>query len=180
MGFEVGFFDIEATNLDANRGHILCAAVKVSGIKQPYIARIDEFADFKDRMWYDKTICQDIAEALAGLDMVVTQYGSRYDIPFVNSRLLYHKLPPLAPLMHCDIWRIARTHLALSSNRLETMSLFLHTKANKDHLDWETWERAAYGDKVSLDAIVDHCRRDVLVLEEIFEALKPFIKQIRR
>ena len=178
MGFKIGFFDIEATSLHANRGHLLCAALKIAGERKPYIYRLDENLVVTEH-WNDKNLCDVIADGLSGLDLIVTQYGSRYDIPFFNSRMLFHGYKPIPAKMHVDVWRISRSRLALSSNRLESVSRFFKTKENKDHLDWETWERAAYGDTPALDAIVDHCRRDVLVLEEVFDTLKPFIKQIR-
>lgn len=179
MAFRVAMFDIECTELVANRGHILCASLKTSDEDTPKTWRIDDYKLFKKEPWNDRELCTDLAEALEGCDLLVGWYSSRYDWPFLNSRLVKNGLLPLDRRLHHDLWRTARANLCLTSNRLESVSDFLGTKIKKNHLDWVTWEKAAFGIKEAMDYLAEHCELDVLVLEEAFDRLKGFIRQVR-
>jgi len=56
-----------------------------------------------------------------------------------------------------------------------TISEFIGTKDEKNAIKPEQWIRALGGHRSSMDYIVEHCRRDVLVLEEVYERLKPLV-----
>ena len=179
MAWKIGYFDIEATELTANRGHLLCAALKIDGVEAPTVWRITDYKLFKKEPWSDADLCHAIAAGVEGLDLVVTWFGGGYDLPFVNSRLLKHGQRPIERRLHQDAWRLARANLKLTSNRLESVSDFFGTKDKKNHLNWDVWEQAAFGVKEAMDYIADHCALDVTVLEEVFTRLKVFIRQVR-
>jgi len=75
---------------------------------------------------------------------------------------------------------VARRHFAMSWNGLESLSVFLETKARKSPVDGGLWLRAILDhDKAALDAIVKHCVNDVLVLEEVVTKLQPYLGKIQ-
>lgn len=168
-------WDIEASNLSADFGIVLCVGFKDVGTGKPEVLNILDYSK-GDLIKAEKKLLVDVSERLLDTDVWLTHYGTWYDIPFVNSRLIYHNLPVLPPnFSHLDTWKISRNRLKLRNNRLITISEFLGTREEKNAIKPEQWLRALGGHKASMDYIVEHCRRDVLVLEQAYVRLRPLV-----
>lgn len=168
-------WDIEASNLNADFGVILTIGFKTVGEGETEVLRIDDYGE-KNLIKAEKKLLKDASERLLNADVWLTHFGQWYDIPFVNSRLLYHHLPVLPPnFSHIDTWKIAKNRLKLRNNRLVTIQEFLGLKEEKNAIKPEQWLRALSGHRPSMDYIVEHNRRDVLVLEETYNRLRPLV-----
>lgn len=169
-------WDLECSGLNADFGIILCAGFKeVGSSHKPEVYNILDYTG-KDLIAAEKELLKDISNRLLDSDVWLTHYGTWFDVPFVNSRLLYHNLPTLpANYAHLDTWKISRNRLKLRSNRLVTISEFIGTKDEKNAIKPEQWIRAIGGHKPSMAYIVDHCKRDVAVLEEVYNKLRPLV-----
>lgn len=170
-------WDLECSNLSADFGIILCAGFKEVGKGKPEVLNLLDYtgAD-EDLIKAEKRLLKDITAKLLDADSWLTHFGTWYDIPFVNSRLLYHGLPVLpAAFPHIDTWKTSKNRLKLRNNRLITISEFIGTAEEKNAIKPEQWLRALGGHRPSMAYIVEHCRRDVVVLEEVYNALRPLI-----
>lgn len=167
-------WDLETSNLSANFGYILCAGWKALGEKKTHVIKITDFPLFKKDPTNDKEVAKAMREVLTEADGWVTWYGSKFDEPYLNSRLMNHGLHPCPPMgrAHIDGWRIARYKMKLNSNRLATVTRFLGME-DKTALDGPTWIKAQAGHKPSLKYVYDHCYQDVRVLEQVYEKIKP-------
>lgn len=124
----------------------------------------------------ERRLLVDLSEELLKADCWLTWFGTYFDIPFLNTRLLYHGLPVLPPnFKHIDGWKTSKNRLRLGNNRLNSVQQFLNLDAKKTHLKGEYWILAMTGDKQAMKYIVDHCYQDVLVLEQAYERLRPLI-----
>lgn len=168
-------FDIEASNLSADFGIILCVGFKEIGGGKTEVYSIADYPG-KTLIQQEKNLLKDVREKLLSADVWIAHFGKYFDTVFVNSRLLYHKLSTLPtnfPLI--DTWRTAKNALKLRNNRLITLQEFLKLKNEKNAILPEQWILALSGHKPSIAYIVDHCRRDVDVLAEVYERLRPLI-----
>lgn len=167
--------DIEASNLTADFGIVLCCGFKEVGKGKAEVPCILDYrgGDLLDK---EKRLLAAMSERMLTADVWLTHYGRGYDVPFINSRLLYHRLPTLPPnFPHIDTWKVSRYQLKLRNNRLNTISEFLKTQDEKNKIKPEQWLFALGGDPKSMKYIVEHCRRDVVVLEEVYTRLRPLI-----
>lgn len=169
--------DIEASNLSADFGIILTFGSKVVGKGKVEVLNILDYRGASgDLIMAEKRMLVDISKRMLSADVWLTHYGTWYDLVFINSRLLYHNMPVLPPSYpHIDTWKIARNRLKLRNNRLATIQEFLNLPSEKNAIKPEQWIRALGGHKASMDYIVEHNRRDVLVLEEAYNRLRPLI-----
>lgn len=176
---EILAWDIEASGLNADFGIVLCVGFKTVGKGRPEVFNVLDYRNKdKDLIRAERKLLIDVSEKLLTGDVWLTHYGSRgrYDLNFVNTRLLYHRLPMLpTKFPQIDTWRVARNDLKLRSNRLVVISEFLGTKDEKNAIKPEQWIRALGGHEPSMDYIVEHCRRDVLVLEEVYNLIRPLV-----
>jgi uncharacterized protein YprB with RNaseH-like and TPR domain len=168
-------WDIEASNLAADFGIVLCVGFKEVGVGKPEVLNILNYAG-KDLIAKEKKLLKDVSAKLLTADVWLYHFGMYYDLPFINTRLLYHNLPILPPNFSAiDTWKISRNRLKLRNNRLITISEFMGTEDEKNAIKPEQWIRALGGHSPSMDYIVEHCRRDVLVLEEVYNRLRPLV-----
>lgn len=170
-----GYLDIESSQLNASFGHMLSWALKLRGGKV--------FSDFiKVRtLQEEKRIIQSLLQTLNKVDEVVTYYGTRFDIPFIRTRALYHdlKFPEYMSHHHLDLYYVARSRLRLYSNRLAVVSTFLGFP-DKTTLKPEIWVQASFGSKEAIKYIHEHNIADVVVLEKVHNVLEPFMRGVSR
>lgn len=172
---KIGLWDLEATSLTANWGTLLCGGIKEYGKKGVEIFSVDDYPEYTKDPTNDRRLVTDLRDRLSDFDVWVTWYGRRYDVPMLNSRLVFHGLATLPRIPHVDGWETARKELKLTSNRLVSVQGFLGLKEEKSPVEGTTWVKAIAGDRKSLRYIQEHCRKDVLVLEEAYTRLRPLM-----
>lgn len=172
-------FDLETSDLEADKGIILCACIKSSKHNKMITIRTDDTNPGwkKGFRGNDKETVQQIAGVLADHDLLVAHNGNRFDVPFVRTRLLRWGLPRLPELKLVDPMLIAFRKLRLRSNGLGNISDHLGISDRKTPLYLSLWMDAILnGSRKSMDKIVEHCVADVNVLEGVLNVVKPYIK----
>lgn len=181
IGLRTLYVDIEATNLGAMFGHILCCSFADEyGNVETY--RLD------DPKFRGKTIIDDgplaaaIRDRIEKVDIVVGHNFRLYDKAFVNARLIKAGERPInSGLKIIDsLYLVGGQNMRLGSRRLESVAKFLSLPVQKTPLDGETWQLAGAGDIDALNSVVEHCEHDVLVERLAFAKLRPFVSVIHR
>lgn len=172
-------FDIETTNLGADFGIILCAVVKPIGNGfKPRIFRLDNYV--KNTRNEDKLLVKDLKRELSRHDFLISYNGARFDIPFINTRLMYHKLTPMQAKLHIDMYRIAKSNFRMWRKGLAQVIGLLDIPEKKTLIEPKYWRWAMMGDKQAMNKVVEHCIQDVLSLEMASNRLIPLVKNIKR
>lgn len=174
----IGFLDIETHDLQANFGYMIAWCIKPLGSASEEIENdVITIADIKAaqeslKNEVDSRIVKSLVEKLSEYDLIVTYYGSRFDVKYIRTRAIKDKLPvPLyGELIHWDLYFVARNRLKLSSNRLgEVARLFgVNTKT---YLDGDHWTHGPLGNMESMKYILEHNKQDVITLEKVFFGL---------
>lgn len=181
VGFRMGFFDIETTGLTAMIGRLLSCSIA------------DNFGNLSTATIIDlpgKTIIDDSVLAewyrdeLEKYDILVGWNSKLYDIPMLNARLMrWGRRPIRGDMMHADImWnaRPGKAGIRIGSSKLDNVAKFFRTRHQKTEIDWDTWTLAGTGDADAIAEVTRHGRADVLVTRDVFNHLKPLIKNIHR
>lgn len=172
-------FDLETSALEGDRGIILCAVIKSSLQKKPIVIRTDDL----NPKWKtglrgdDEAAVRRIAEILEKHDVLVAHNGSRFDMPFLRTRMARWGLKRLPDMKLVDPCSIAWRKFRLRSNSLGAIADHIGLKDRKTPLDMSTWADAILnGSRAAMDLIVKHCIADVRVLEGVLELVKPFVR----
>lgn len=169
------FWDIETTNLSANFGFIVCVGFKRLGEATKVVSIADYPKSFAKKHYNDFFVVQEAKKIIEASEVICTHYGSRFDLPFLNARLIKHGLTPVPPdIPHIDTWRISRYKLQLNSNRLATIAEYFNL-GTKSPVTSDAWLGAMSGDQKSIDYVVKHCKLDVDILERVYMKLRPLI-----
>jgi len=175
----IGFLDIETSNLDANFGIVLSWCIKVGNkMYGDYITKQDLMND----KIVDKRILQSCIAQIGQCHKIVTHYGSRFDIPYLRTRALHHKIyfPLYGEIRQEDTWIMARNSLRLNSNRQNVVAEALLGHSIKTRINPKYWREALMGDKRAIAYIYDHNQKDAIELEKNFNKLQPYVRKGNR
>jgi len=166
------YLDIETSALRANEGRIV--AIGILKGKNPEVR-------FSVSLEEESIILDWLKRELDGCDLLVTWNGSSFDIPFILSRALFHRIhiPSLLRVQSLDLYEWSKSHLHLSSHRLESVARFLgiNVLGNFHGGDMPSlYKLAESGDEEAKRLIMEHCREDLTVLKGVHERLKPLVE----
>lgn len=148
-------------------GRVLCFAWKWIGEKGPvqYISELD-----------GKGIMLDKAHALLDeADIVVTYNGKKFDIPTLNKEFLEGGYSPPAPYKQVDLYRVAKGRFRFASNKMDHLAKQLGVKTKIRHSGHELWVQCMAGDKKAWMKMERYNKRDVLILDKLYERMLPWI-----
>lgn len=162
--------------LRASITSIICMGWKVLGSKDVNCINAWDFPEWLEDINDDKKVCEAAYEVLHDADCVVGHNSKRFDWKFLQTRLLFHGLPPLPKMHHVDTCAIAKTNMFVLNNRLNTLAQFLTDIEKLDHGEgWKLWVRTYNRDAEAMALMEQYCKQDVVVLEAVFNRLKPVI-----
>jgi uncharacterized protein YprB with RNaseH-like and TPR domain len=170
---KIGYFDIESSNLSSDFGTVLCYAIKH---KDGLISNSLTPQEIKDGI-YDKRLLTDLCKDLRKFHRIITWYGYKFDIPFVRSRAMLHKLgfPLYKEVYHTDAYQRAKVLIrTLHSKRLGVVASFYGIKAKEHPLNPTIWLRCLSGDQEALNFVQMHCNEDTASLEAVWKRLAPY------
>lgn len=148
--------------------YIICGAWKELGAKKVEAVAINKPGD-------DYEVVKTLRDTLASADIIVHHHGDAFDLKKLNARIIYHGLDPLPKILTIDTKKEAKKIAAFSSNRLDHLSKKL-IGIGKIHVDFDLWIKVIKGDKKALKKMVEYNKVDVIRCEEVYDVLKPYMK----
>ena len=127
----------------------------------------------------DSRIVKELADLVREADVVVAHNGDRFDIPILNARLAYHRLEPLGYVRSVDTLRHAKKDLRLPSNKLDYLGDFFLGE-RKIKVDFELWRNVYKGDRKAMKEMLRYNKKDVVLLERVFDAMIPYCNRLPR
>lgn len=164
------FWDIFNTNVGISQieeaVEMMCFAAKFYGN--------DEVLFFHGRDNRQQMI-QAAWDLLNEADVVVHFYGSNFDIPHLNREFLLNGFPPPRPFKQIDLKKQVAKRFKFTSNKLQFISTQLGLEG-KESTDFDLWKDCMHGDLAAWDRMESYNRQDVLLLEDVYEILLPWIE----
>lgn len=187
IGLRTVYADIEATDLGASWGHLLCCSF-CDEWGNTWTLRLDDPQYAGDNLADDRKLAVAIRDELEKFDVVVGHNFRLYDKPFINARVMLATTPeglPERPIrddlkIFDTLFAAGGQNLRLGSRRLDNIAKYFSLSEQKTPLTGQTWQLAAAGVKEAMDDVVEHCEHDVRVERLAFGRLKPFVKIIHR
>ena len=128
---------------------------------------VREFDDFR--------ITASLWRLLDEADVVVAHFGDRFDIPMLNSRAIVHGLVPYTSVKSIDTKQVASSQFKFPSNKLDALATYFNL-AGKLGTDFSLWKNCLAGDKEAIDKMREYNNQDVILLEEVYLRLRPWIR----
>ncbi|AYY11590.1 hypothetical protein EF847_01470 [Actinobacteria bacterium YIM 96077] len=108
-------------------------------------------------------------------DVVVHFNGKKFDVPHLNREFKAAGLAPPAPYKQLDILETVRRRFKLASNKLAYVAHWLGLENKAPHEGHELWVKCLAGDQKAWRTMRTYNKRDVTLLEEVHNELKPWL-----
>jgi DNA polymerase elongation subunit (family B) len=165
--FQTGYnISIPHGNIIKER-QILCAAWKfengkVDGIKW----------DGKS----DKKVVKACIDVMATADQIVGQNHRRFDLKWIRTRALHHRIPMPPVYKTVDTLTLFKRYFNFNSNRLDYVSKFL-TGEGKLPTDMQLWlDILIKNDQKQLEYMFKYNKVDIAKTEEVYKIIRPYVE----
>lgn len=123
----------------------------------------------------DSHLIKDLHQLFDEADVTVAHNGDRFDRRKANSRFLGCGLPPPSHYVTIDTLKAARRQFLQGSNSLQSLGEFLGLGGKLPTTGWHTWRGCIDGDPKAWAALKRYNKRDVSLLRDVYERIRPWI-----
>jgi len=155
--------------------HILCFAYKWLDQVRVKTVALPDFKGYKKNPDNDFNVVKAISDLFDKADVVIAHNGDRFDLPRINTRLVFHGISPPAPFKTIDTCKIARAKFGFNSNKLDDIGRLLKVGRKMVHTGFALWKGCLMGDVKSWKTMRKYNAQDVLLLENVYLKLRPFM-----
>lgn len=150
-------------------GYVLCWAAKWLGEEEIFFDSVYQSSP--------KKMLKGVHKLLDEADAVIHYYGSKFDIPTLNGEFLSYGLPPPAPYKQIDLIKTVKNQFKFPSYKLDYVAKVLKLKNQKiKNTGHSLWKGCMDKEADSWEKMETYNKGDVLVTEELYGVLKPWIK----
>lgn len=147
---------------------IICIAYKWVGEDKTHALTWDNNQD-------DKTMLEKFIKVANEADEIIGHNGDKFDLPWIRTRCLYHRVPIFPNYTTLDTLKNARSKFRFNSNKLDYIAKFLGIGA-KIHIGYDLWKKIVLNnDKKALKEMVEYCKNDVVILENVYNEMSSYI-----
>jgi hypothetical protein len=147
---------------------------KWRGEKKIHYHCLADYPGFERDIYDDRALVVDLNRLIySKADCLVAHNGDRFDQRKTKARYLKHNLTPPPPIKTIDTLKIAKRVFKLDSNRLNDIGEYLGL-GGKYVPKGDTWKRCYLGDRDAYREMGRYNKRDVDLLEKVFERLAPW------
>lgn len=156
--------NIDYENIIKERA-IICICFKWEGEKTVHSLTWDKDQD-------DKKMLEKFMKIANEADELVGHNGDKFDLPWIRTRCLYHRISAFPNYVTIDTLKAARAKFRFNSNRLDYIGTYLGI-GKKIKTTFGLWKSIVLGrDAKALEKMVHYCKGDVVLLEKIFQRMK--------
>lgn len=128
-----------------------------------------------DKNQDDKALIAALIPIMAQADEIIFHNGSRFDLPWIRTRALFHGLPPIPDVTERDTLKWARSKFYFNSNKLDYIAKYLGI-GGKLKTEFGLWKDVVLNkDTAALKRMAEYCANDVLLLEKVWARLYDLI-----
>jgi hypothetical protein len=124
-------------------------------------------AKMRERIWL----------AIDEADAIVHYNGVSFDEKHLNREFLEERLAPPSSYKTIDLYRTIKQRFRFASSKLEQVMRQLDLGQEKIRTDFSLWRRVLEGDKAARAEMREYNIRDVTLLQDLYEELKPWIER---
>ena len=155
--------------------HLLCFAYKWLGEKTVRTVALPDFPRYQKTKRDDRDVAQALWTLFDEADVVVAHNGNKFDQAKSRTRFLVHGFPQPSPFREVDTLQVARKHFAFTSASLDDLCRQLGIGRKEYDGGFKTWLGCMNGDPAAWRTMLKYNRRDVLMLEQLYLRMRPWI-----
>ena len=128
-----------------------------------------------DKDQCDKKMLESFIKVANEADELVGHNGDRFDLAWIRTRCLFHRIPVFPNYTTIDTLKSARSKFKFNSNKLDYIAKFLGI-GQKIHTGYDLWKKIVLDkDKDALEEMVTYCKGDVTLLEKVYAEMVNYL-----
>jgi len=160
-----------APDMVVERSRILCFAAK-------WIGEGTEPMFFSEYHNGRPNMLSEFWNLLNEADALVHFNGNRFDETKINKELLVQGYDPPSPFKHIDLYTVVKKNFDFAYKRLDQVAAELGLGRKVKHSGISLWKRCLAGDPEAWEKMREYNVQDVVLNEELFDVLKPWISTL--
>jgi DNA polymerase elongation subunit (family B) len=171
----IGFFWQSGYKLNVPYGNIIkeraiiCICYKWEGEDKVYSLNWDKNQDDKELLEKFITVANEANE-------LVGHNGDRFDLPWIRTRCLFHRISCFPNYTTLDTLKQARSKFRFNSNTLNYIAQFLNVGEKSETGGFDLWKDIVLNNsQTAMKTMVEYCKNDVVILEKVFHHLKNYV-----
>lgn len=125
----------------------------------------------------EKSMLKEITKVMEQADEILGHNHERFDLPWIRTRCLYYGIPMIPDLKTVDTLKLCRSGFRLNSNKLDYVAQFLGLGKKLDTGGFGLWKDICLNNsQKALNKMITYCKKDVVLLEKVYDKLSPYIK----
>ncbi|MCI0560471.1 MAG: ribonuclease H-like domain-containing protein, partial [Nitrososphaera sp.] len=153
-------------------GRVLCFAAKWEG--EDEVMFVSEH-DQPKRSKAHRNMIRAIHQLLHEAEAIVHYNGNRFDIPTLNTEFLSYGMAPPPPTAQIDLLVTVKKRFRLPSNKMDFAARIMDIDRKLQHRGPELWLECMDGYETAWVEMEEYNRQDVIVLEQMYYKLLPWI-----
>jgi len=154
--------------------YMLCFAYKWLGQKTVKSFALPDFKKYKQDKTNDEHLIRELWKLFDEADVIIGHNSDRFDIRKSNARFIKYGLTPPSPYKTVDTKKVGYKHFMFNSNKLDDLGEYFGL-GRKIKTDFDLWLGCMSGDKTSWNKMIKYNKRDVSLLERVYNKMLPWI-----
>ncbi len=128
-----------------------------------------------DKKQNDKSMLKKFTKIAEKADELVGHNGRNFDQRHINARIAYHSLPRIDITFVEDTLKRSRREFRLASHKLDYLAKYFKVGKKLETGGIGLWLKVVLdNDRKVLAKMEEYCKHDVVVLEKVYQRLKPY------
>lgn len=155
--------------------YMLSFAYKWLGEKKTYAYALPDFKGYKKDKTNDYELVKKLHELMNEADIIIGHNCDQFDIRKTNARFIAHGLTPPSPYKTVDTKKVAKRYFHFNSNKLDDLGRYLKLGQKLSTGGFDLWLGCMGGNPKAWKTMVEYNKQDVILLEEVYNTLLPWI-----
>lgn len=124
----------------------------------------------------DTKLIKDFIQVIKKADEIVAHNGDKFDMKELRTRAILTENLMFPVYRTLDTLKKTRQYFRFASNKLDYLGKVLNLGRKLDHEGMQLWiDVCEHKNKESLQKMVEYCEQDVILLEDVYHSISPFI-----
>ena len=129
-----------------------------------------------DKNQNEKQMLEKFISIMNEASLVIGHNSDRFDEKELRTRCIANGVLMYPKYRSLDTFKKSKAHFSFPSNKLDYIGKFLNCGRKLDHEGYSLWIKVVEGnDRKALKDMVSYCEQDVILLEDAYSILSPYI-----
>jgi len=129
-----------------------------------------------DKRQDDTKLIKDFINIIKDADEIIAHNGDRFDMKELRTRAILTDNLMFPVYRTLDTLKKSKQYFKFASNRLDYIGKVLNVGRKLEHEGMQMWiDICEHKSKEALDKMLSYCQQDVILLEDVYHTLSPYI-----